>query len=162
MIKVTTSNVQDAMFEIRKALREFAPDKFVTVGIHEDSGAHPGDDGDLTNAQLGAILHFGTDDARIPPRPWLDVGVQSGNQDYIDAIKAGVESDQSLNDTLNVVGVIAEAKVKQFMVDLRTPPNAPSTIARKGSSNPLVDTGSLVGSVTYKIQDGTLPNEGLE
>lgn len=30
-------------------------------------------------------------------------------------------------------------------------PNAPSTIAMKGSSSPLIDTGRMVGSVRYEI-----------
>jgi hypothetical protein len=29
------------------------------------------------------------------------------------------------------------------------PPNAPSTVAKKGSSRPLVDTGRLVNAITW-------------
>ena len=32
-------------------------------------------------------------------------------------------------------------------------PNSPLTIARKGSSSPLIDDGDLVGSITYQIID---------
>ena len=32
-------------------------------------------------------------------------------------------------------------------------PNSPMTIARKGSSKPLIDKGDLVGSITYQVVD---------
>ena len=32
-------------------------------------------------------------------------------------------------------------------------PNSPMTIARKGSSKPLIDKGDLVGSITYQVID---------
>jgi len=31
-------------------------------------------------------------------------------------------------------------------------PNAPSTIAQKGSSKPLIDTGSMLNSITYAVR----------
>lgn len=35
---------------------------------------------------------------------------------------------------------------------LDTPPNAPSTIKRKGSSNPLIDTGAMRQAATWQIR----------
>jgi hypothetical protein len=32
-----------------------------------------------------------------------------------------------------------------------TPPNSPVTIALKGSSKPLIDTGEMRGAVTWKV-----------
>lgn len=45
-----------------------------------------------------------------------------------------------------IVGVMQE-----YLTDLRTPPNSPFTIARKGSSNPLIDTGRLRQAITHKV-----------
>jgi hypothetical protein len=33
-----------------------------------------------------------------------------------------------------------------------TPPDAPGTIARKGSSTPLIDEGQLVNAITYAVE----------
>ena len=158
MIKTTVTDVQKAKDEIRKALESFATDKVVTVGIHEDAGVHS--DAGMSNAELGAILHFGTNNGNIPPRPWLDAGVASGNAEYAGIIQDGVESGESLEQVLNTVGVVAVGKVQVYMTELKTPPNALSTIKMKGSANPLIDTGELRGSVTYKVQKTTL-EEGL-
>ena len=132
--------------------------KFVTVGMHEDSGLH-GDDG-ITNAQLGATLHYGTDNGNIPPRPFLDVGVASGNQDYLALIADGLEDGLQPDMILEQIGSVAASKVQEYMRDLKTPPNAPSTVERKGANNPLIDTGALRQSVTYKVQ-ATKPSEGI-
>ncbi len=198
VVKVTVTGAQKAQADIQKALREFMTDKFVTVGIHEDAGAHESDE--ITNASLGATLHFGANidhpggtsygfaseaaaergevrflktgtgfaelgvtkphKINIPARPWLDVGVASGNQDYIKIIADGLKRGQNPDQMLNMLGVVAVAKVQQYMTELRSPPNAPSTIKKKGSSNPLMDSGALRQSVTSKITTGK-PEEGL-
>lgn len=159
MIKTTVTGAGSAKDAIEKALKDFMTDKFVTVGIHEDVGMHDGED--ITNAQLGAVMEFGTDDGNIPARPWLSPGVSSGNADYVSLIADGLEDETPMLQILNQIGVVAVGKVQQYMVELRTPPNAPSTIAKKGSSNPLIDSGALRQSVTYKVTDSK-PTEGLQ
>ena len=51
----------------------------------------------------------------------------------------------------DVLGGIMVSMVQEYMVNLSDPPNHPFTIERKGSSNPLIDTGRLVGAVTHKV-----------
>lgn len=195
MINVTISGIEEAKRQLEQEIKRLTSDKTVLVGIHEDAGST--DDGDLTMAQLGAVLHFGADinhpggtsygyktekDAKkgkvrflgkgkghmelgvtkphnitIPPRPWLDVGVKSGTQDYLEVIQ---NNSDDIDNALEIVGQIAVGKVQQYMTDLQSPANAPSTIAKKGSSNPLIDTGALRQSVTYSITN-TKPKEGL-
>lgn len=98
---------------------------------------------------------------KIPARPWLDVGVASGNDQYLKIMTNGIKAGDDPLTILNRVGVIAAAKVQQYMRDLKSPPNAQSTINQKGSSNPLVDSSALIQSVTYQIKKGQ-PKEGLE
>lgn len=157
VIKVTTTGVQQAQAAIKKALEEIITDKFVTVGIHED--AKQRNDGVINNATLGAVLHFGND--TIPARPWLDVGVATGNADYLKVIEEGFQAGDDPDLILDRVGLIAAAKAQVFMTDLKSPPNAPSTLKRKApKTNPLIDTGALRQSVTSKVTSGT-PNEGI-
>tara|TARA_R110000772_G_scaffold24212_12_gene64170 strand:- start:5220 stop:5696 length:477 start_codon:yes stop_codon:yes gene_type:complete len=158
MIKTTVTGAGNAKDAIEKALKEFMTDKYVTVGIHEDAGQHE-DDG-ITNAQLGATMEFGTDNGNIPARPWLRPGVESGNEEYLNIITDSIESGEPLEKALEIVGVVAVAKAQQYMIDLKSPANAPQTIARKGSSNPLIDTGSLKSSVTHKVTSEK-PTEGI-
>ena len=79
----------------------------------------------------------------IPARPWLVPGVQSGTVDYLRVIEKGVKKGDNLDMVLERVGIVAVGKVQQYMTDLKTPPNAPSTIAKKGSSNPLISSGAM-------------------
>lgn len=153
MINITISGIEEAKRKLEKEIKRITSDKTVLVGIHEDAGST--DDGDLTMAQLGAVLHFGTQ--KIPPRPWLDVGVKSGTQDYLEVIQ---NHSDDIDNALEIVGQIAVGKVQQYMTDLQSPANALSTIAKKGSSNPLIDTGALRQSVTYSITNSKT-EEGL-
>ncbi len=156
VLKMNVTDTQKAKADIQKALSDFITDNFITVGIHEDTGQH-GQDG-ITNAQLGAVLHFGN--SQIPSRPWLDVGVETGNEDYIKMVASALESGEPLDQVLQRIGLVAIGKAQEYMTDLRQPPNAPSTVAKKGSNNPLIDTGALRASVTSKMQVGK-PTEGL-
>lgn len=93
---------------------------------------------------------------KIPARPWLDVGVVAGVDKYVEA----VEDVESIEEALEIIGIEASASVKDYIRDLRTPPNAKSTIAKKKSSNPLIDTGEMLQSVDYTVTSER-PEEGL-
>lgn len=100
-------------------------------------------------------------DINIPARPWLEPGVASATPEVLLTIQDGMEAGHSMDQILEAVGVVAAGKVKVYMTDLKTPPNAASTIRKKGSSNPLIDTGAMRQSVTHKVSIGPA-SEGLE
>jgi len=52
----------------------------------------------------------------------------------------------------NLLGDATKGRIQEFAIDLRDPPNAQSTVDAKGSSNPLVDTGQMIGSIDYKVK----------
>ena len=57
-----------------------------------------------------------------------------------------------------MLGEWATGEIKKFIIHLQNPPNAPSTIKAKGSSSPLIDTGTMVGSTKHKeYMYGTKP-----
>lgn len=96
----------------------------------------------------------------IPARPWLEPGVASGNVQYLKIIEAGLKNGETLDEILPKIGAVAVANVQVYMTELKSPPNAASTIARKGSSNPLISSGVLRSSVDMKVQN-VMPEEGL-
>ena len=156
MININVPNLDAVLNELSKELSKVTTEKFVTVGVHQDDNARPSDT--MTNAQIGALNHFGTSD--IPARPWLDVGVASASQEIVDTIADAIEDGEPMDVALNRVGLVAVAGVQDYMDELSTPRNAPSTIAKKGDDNPLIDTGEVKQSVTYKITN-TKPSEGI-
>lgn len=157
-ISVNVRNLQGALDQLRKELKIYAGGKSVLVGIHE--GAPQPESGDLTMATLGAVLHFGSEDGRIPARPWLDTGIESGTTEILDTIRSGIGKGLPLDTVLEQVGVVSVGAVQEFMTDLKNPPNAHSTIEKKGSDNPLIDQGHLRASVTYSVTT-TKPTEGI-
>lgn len=159
MIKSTISGVNELKNELAKIVKSLdAP--MVTVGIHEDANDPP--EGEITMATLGAVHEFGTD--TVPARPWLQNGFESGLKDYEDILAEGVNETLTkgadIKASLNQVGVFAVGMVQAFITELKTPANKPKTIARKGSSNPLIDSGAMRSSVNYKLQAQT-PEEGI-
>lgn len=156
VMSVKLIDFQKAQRELKRELDKFRSGKFVTVGIHEDAGKT--EDGQMTQAQNGALQNFGND--KIPARPWLIPGVQSGIRDINDQIEHSIANGATPDDTLDAVGAIAAGAVQQYVTDLKNPPNAQYTIDKKGSSNPLIDTGSMRASITWKVTD-TKPEEGI-
>lgn len=157
-INLNVRNMQAAVDQLRKELKAYVGDKHVTVGIHE--GSQQPESGELNMATLGAVQHFGSEDGRIPARPWLDTGVESGTQEILETIRSGADKGLPLDAVLEQVGVVAAGAVQEYMTDLRTPPNAPVTIERKGSDNPLIDTGAMRQSVSYAVIREK-PTEGI-
>jgi len=100
---------------------------------------------------------------KIPARPWLSPGFESGFQEYVAIMQEGIiEATEGgdIMDSMNRLGVIAVGKVQQYMTQLKSPPNAPSTIKKKGSSNPLINEGLMRSSVNYQLATDK-PEEGL-
>lgn len=119
----------------------------IKVGVLEGDEQH-GDD-DLTILELATIHEFGTDNipARSFIRGWFDE-----NQDAIRAVllqefRKEVESGDYLAAGERVV-LWAVASIQKRIADRIPPPLDPKTIARKGSSVPLIDTGVLRSSIT--------------
>lgn len=158
--------------EIKDALGDM--DKFVTVGIHEDKNSRyrmnfrgirkkrlkrgRREATSMTNAEIGAANHFGT--STIPARPWLDVGVDTGTRRYIREIEKAAANNIPLDMALERVGLIAQGMVQKYIRQLQDPPNAESTIKKKKSANPLIDTGQMRQSVSYKVTP-VKPSEGI-
>jgi len=154
-MKIT--GLQAVQRALNAEIKKLRTSHYALVGIHESAGMV--EDGSMTTATLGAIQHFGNDN--IPERPWLDRGAESGAREYLDTIREGIKDGLTSRQIMAQVGVEAEGAIKQYITDLNSPPNAPSTIKRKGSSSPLIDTGNLRASITSVVVRKK-SREGLE
>jgi hypothetical protein len=124
----------------------------VLVGIPEGAGLHG--DTQTTVAQVAQWLHDGT--ATIPPRPFLSVpldGRTAAVQKMARRVSKAVLDGKLTEEVgLTILGQWARDHVLQAINASFPPPNAPSTVAAKGSSLPLVDTAQLKGSIGYEIK----------
>lgn len=92
----------------------------------------------------------------IPERPFLRVGIRR-NMDFFSRLSrahlvAVARGRLTIPVALGRLGEAAAGKVKQGLVDGPWTPNAKSTIRKKGSARPLVDTGALRQAITYVIE----------
>ena len=65
-----------------------------------------------------------------------------------------IDGGMTKYDALDLMGQKIEGDIKRKTITLRSPPNAPSTIRKKGSENPLVNQGFLGGSVRFVVKSG--------
>ncbi len=64
-----------------------------------------------------------------------------------------LEGKKTILRALVFMGNLIEKDIKAKIVSLRDPPNAPSTVTRKGSDNPLIgETGNLLNSIRYAVK----------
>ena len=59
----------------------------------------------------------------------------------------------TFQDIAENVGMNLENKIREKILSNVPPENAPSTIARKGSSHTLIDDGILLASITHIVED---------
>ena len=150
------SGFDEARNDLMQELRNFQTDQYVTIGVHEDDSARVDGDTSISNAQLLAAHEFGTE--TIPARPTLIPGVESGNDEYASVIEDVVRNGGTLEEALQRAGAVAVGLVQQYMTDLKSP--ALDKPRKDGSTNPLIDTGSLRGSIDMQVTPNA-PTEGL-
>ena len=103
-------------------------------------------------AAKGLHLKKSTSHIKIPERSFLRTGYDT-NRDAV-IRKAGlliadvVAGNMSADGCLKGVGLELSSKIKDYATDLSSPGNHPFTMSEKGSSNPLVDTGNMIGGIT--------------
>ncbi len=94
-----------------------------------------------------------------PPRPVLEPALKAHKDAIGEKFKkiylatakadaAGVES------AITGAGLFAQNVCRDWFTDPRNgwAPNSPATIARKGSENPLIDTGAMRKAITYVVR----------
>lgn len=139
--------------EVERALRDklatFDTKKVLNVGFF-DTAKYPNGQG----VPLVAFWQeYGT--ISIPKRPFMRNAVLKGKVQWCEAFKHFARGKNADIDLIfNKVGEVVRGDVVKSITATTTPPNAPATIAQKGSSHPLIDTGFLRQSVTFKVENG--------
>lgn len=134
--------------------------KRVLVGVPEKTTLRKS--GPVNNAQLAYIHTNGSQVRGIPARPIIEPALEApGNKEPItDELKQAASAALDGKPTevtlhLKRAGMTAQNAVKGWFTDPRNnwAPNAASTIKRKGSDKPLINTASLRGAMTYVVEE---------
>lgn len=104
---------------------------------------------------IGIHLKKSTTVITIPERSFIRAGhdeyasgVLSDAEAVLPDVIAGTMSEDAY---CRMVGELMASKIKKYAIDLKDPPNSGWTVQQKGSSNPLIDTGDMVGGITYEV-----------
>jgi hypothetical protein len=139
----------------------------VVVGLPRDSAPYP--DGTPV-VQVGIDHEFGSDTPRtytsprgnsvsvsgVPERSFMRSPAKEKRDEWtkktVSAIKASIKGTDPVEKALAKIGIIAASDIKKTIIAIDSPANSPQVIADKGSSNPLIDTGHLLGQITHEVR----------
>lgn len=102
----------------------------------------------------------------VPERPFMQNAMRDNEAKYKLALTAaaativkklatvpGADLNTLTHEALSKLGIMAQRDIQGEITALSSPPNSPVTIALKGSSNPLIDTGEMRQAVTWAIDE---------
>lgn len=126
----------------------------ITIGVQGEESITKHPNSELTVGEIAAIHELGLG---VPRRSWLRDWIDK-NQDRLmretnAALQEVIKGRISRNQALIKLGFAWTREVRNQIWDGKiTPPLAPSTIAAKGGERrPLLDSGTLANSITYKV-----------
>ena len=142
--------------QLKKDLERISKSE-VLVGIPASAATRK--NGPINNASLLFILSKGSPLKKIPATPILEPAIVKGKTLITPHLGAAAKAVLDKNPLkaereLKLAGTVAVNAVKRYFTDPANgwPPNAPSTIKRKGSDRRNIDTGSLRRSLTYVLR----------
>ena len=105
-------------------------------------------------ATVAAWQEFGTTNG-VPERPFFRQSIAIMEKDLPGVLRKIVDPTTMLvtERDAGLIGEYAKGVIQERIIDLDQPPNAARTIAEKGSSNPLIDEGVMLGSVSYRVDN---------
>ena len=103
----------------------------------------------------GIHLKASTTQIKIPERSFIRAGFEYAREDLEKLVDKALPLVLTLklqpNEFYKLLGEMAVGRIHKYIQDLSSPPNSAMTIKRKKSSHPLIDTGRLTQSITYKV-----------
>lgn len=121
----------------------------VQVGWQGDEAYEDG----TTVSEVAAYNELGT--STIPPRPFMKQSFEKHQRELqalCDDATNGIANGSTTEAELKKLGVGLRGLVQEEIVSGGFTPNAPSTIKKKGSAQPLIDTGFMRQSVNYVVK----------
>ena len=108
---------------------------------------------DSKNATKAAINEYGT--SKIPQRPFMRTAVSRHGKSWGEKSAKAVQSvmkGMPIIQVTELVGMQMKSDISSTLTNGPWTPNSVVTIAKKGSSRPLIDTGELRASITYRVE----------
>lgn len=133
----------------------------ITVGVHAADGAETYPRSGKTVADVATINEFGA--PGVPQRSFIRAWFDENSAKNREAVKRMAQSvlkgKRTRKDAVELLAQAFVGQIQRRMAQGIPPPNSPITIALKGSSKPLIDTGQLRSSITYAIDGEVRPSK---
>ena len=143
MVAKNTGNLAQTKALIERLMDD--KDKAVYVGFPAEFDEKIDGAGNFNLASLAAVLEFGNE--RIPSRPFLRRTLSENQGKYIELFATLLNQGLSIGQIYEKIALVAQGDVQVNIVKGDWVANAKSTIKKKGSSKPLIDTGKMRQSV---------------
>lgn len=107
-------------------------------------------DPDLTLVEVAVALEYGTETS--PEYAPYRTAAEADGPRWLRATRTRIQSYAETGDTVSLEAGLREVAVamvqdqKATIVEIDEPPNSQETIDRKGSDNPMIDTGQFLNS----------------
>lgn len=138
--------------EGKRYFQELEKLKNIEVVVGFQDGEEYEDGTSLVN--VAAYNELGT--SKSPSRPFMRQSFENHEdklQKACDHVNERINRGEPAQQALQELGVFLKGLVQEEIVEGEFVPNAPSTIKRKGSEKPLIDTGTMRQSVNFVIRD---------
>lgn len=128
----------------------------IDVGVLEAEGAkeHEGGERGVTVLDVATWNEFGT--GQIPERSfiraWFDQNLNGARELVRRLLESVVVGKRNLPDVPELLGTTFVGQIQKRISTGIPPKNADSTVDRKRSSKPLIDTGQLRSSITFRVR----------
>ena len=135
----------------------------IKVGILAKDGDKPHGDDALTVLQIAVFNEFGT--SKIPERSfiraWFDANEGVIKERLTALMRSVVKEKRTPGDILEILGGWCVGQIQSRISQGITPGNAESTLRKKApKTTPLIDTGVLRASVSYRVEGLSSTKEG--
>lgn len=105
-------------------------------------------------AAVAAYNEYGNPARNRPPRPFMRQTIERERDGWGKTLAAGLRmNDYNVTAGLGVLGEDIAGAIRETITQFDSPPLSPRTIARKGFAKPLVDTGTMLRSVSWELSD---------
>jgi hypothetical protein len=173
-LKVTIKHTRKLSDHIMRAHRDIASKPSVSVGIlgskameekksrekasFDTDGGYGKRTTSVSLVEVATFHEYGGRDSRPPERSFLRSTLREQAKTYRKFLDKALTQiylgKLTVRQTLGLLGEKAVSDVRNKIRSNIPPALKPSTIKRKGSSIALIDTGQLIGGISYKVNQG--------
>lgn len=148
-IRFNISSLKELRAELSKGYK-------AKVGVIGEKATRQNSQEGFNNAEIGIVHEMGSEFLNIPARSFLRKPLEENRKELVQfsESKKQLIADGEVVKFFELLGIKAESIIQKAFATGgfgKWAANSPRTIAKKGSSAPLIDTGELRKSITSEV-----------